>query len=387
MSSVQLVRLTDAQVEGLELIVAGLLPGTRGYGLPREEGPEPSLIVSADEPLVPGSVVHLCDRQNTPLVALAVDRVADAPGGGVCIAGEVHGLRRFEHGPARELRLSGEEDFAHAVVALFSRVVYPADVLRAIAQAGTSPLVLAAQGSLSRKESAALVATVVEAGQLIPGSQVYYIPRAADFEPIGDVSATVLEGLGAQRVLDFRRLERETSLGAVVLFTGLSGSGKSTVAAAVADKLAEVSLRNVVLLDGDHVRAELSSELGFSAEDRRTNLLRQAWVGARVAEAGGIAICAPIAPLESTRQEMRRRVEPDSAFVLVHVATPLEVAEARDRKGLYAKARAGKLPDFTGIDSPYEAPSNADVEIDTSIHSVEESVKMIIDRLFERGLL
>ena len=131
-------------------------------------------------------------------------------------------------------------------------------------------------------------------------------------------------------------------------------------------KFLEQGGRPLTLLDGDLVRKHLSSELGFSMEHRNLNIRRIGFVAAEITKNGGIAICAPIAPYDATRRDVRRMIEPVGGFVLVHVATPLEVCEQRDRKGLYAKARAGVLQQFTGISDPYEAPADADLVIDTT---------------------
>ena len=139
-----------------------------------------------------------------------------------------------------------------------------------------------------------------------------------------------------------------------MFFTGLSGSGKSTVANALMVKLMEMGGRPVTLLDGDLVRKHLSSELGFSKEHRDLNIQRIGYVASEITKNGGIAICAPIAPYSATRKIVREMIEPLGGFIEIHVATPIEVCEARDRKGLYAKARAGILKGFTGIDDPYE---------------------------------
>ena len=144
--------------------------------------------------------------------------------------------------------------------------------------------------------------------------------------------------------------------GAVVLLSGLSGSGKSTIARALADRIEDSGERRVSLLDGDEVRRLLSAGLGFDRESRELNVRRIGYVAALVAEHGGLAVCAPIAPFAAARADMRARAEAVGEFVLVHVATPLEVCEARDRKGLYAKARAGLVPEFTGISSPTRCP-------------------------------
>lgn len=178
--------------------------------------------------------------------------------------------------------------------------------------------------------------------------------------------------------------------GAVVFFTGLSGSGKSTVARALAAQLDDDGLRTT-LLDGDAVRHHLSKGLGFDRESRELNVERIGYVAALVAEHGGIAVAAPIAPFATGRARVRALAEDAGAhFVLVHVSTPLEVCEARDRKGFYARARAGEIAEFTGISSPYEEPADADVVIDTSHVPVEEAVRTVraalAARLGERDL-
>ncbi len=166
--------------------------------------------------------------------------------------------------------------------------------------------------------------------------------------------------------------------GFTVFFTGLSGSGKSTIAKALLVKLLEMGGRPVTLLDGDLVRKHLSSELGFSKEHRDLNILRIGYVASEITKNGGIAVCAPIAPYDSVRRGVRNMIAPLGGFMLVHVATPIEVCEERDRKGLYAKARAGIIKEFTGISDPYEEPADADVVIDTTEVSPEQAAHQII---------
>jgi sulfate adenylyltransferase len=173
--------------------------------------------------------------------------------------------------------------------------------------------------------------------------------------------------------------------GLTIFFTGLSGSGKSTLANALLVKLLETGGRPVTLLDGDLVRKHLSSELGFSKEHRTLNVRRIGYVASEVTRSGGIAICALIAPHDAIRQEVRRMIEPLGGFVLVHVSTSLEVCEARDRKGLYAKARAGLLPAFTGISDPYEPPGDADLTIDTATESSAAAAQTVFDYLKASG--
>ncbi len=175
--------------------------------------------------------------------------------------------------------------------------------------------------------------------------------------------------------------------GFTIFFTGLSGAGKSTIAHALMIKLLEVGGRPVTLLDGDIVRKNLSSELGFSREHRDLNIRRIGFVASEITKNRGIAICAPIAPYDSVRKEVREMIEELGGFFLVHIATPIEVCEERDRKGLYAKARAGIIKEFTGISDPYEIPEDADLEITTLEHSPEESVQEILLFLEQQGYL
>ncbi|HJQ95615.1 MAG TPA: adenylyl-sulfate kinase, partial [Acidimicrobiia bacterium] len=167
----------------------------------------------------------------------------------------------------------------------------------------------------------------------------------------------------------------------------LSGSGKSTIANALLVKLLEMGGRPVTMLDGDLVRKNLSSELGFSKEHRDLNIRRIGYVASEITKAGGIAICAPIAPYDNTRRHVRALVESNGGFVLVHVATSLEVCESRDRKGLYAKARAGLIPEFTGVSDPYEEPADAEVTIDTTAYSPEEAANQILLYLERLGYI
>ncbi|HXA62038.1 MAG TPA: adenylyl-sulfate kinase, partial [Streptosporangiaceae bacterium] len=173
--------------------------------------------------------------------------------------------------------------------------------------------------------------------------------------------------------------------GVTVFFTGLSGSGKSTVARGLADALVERGGRTVSLLDGDVVRQLLSAGLTFSKQDRDLNIRRIGYVAAEVTRHGGVAICAPIAPYAATRAEVRRMVSEQGDFVLVHVSTPLAECERRDRKGLYAKARAGLIPEFTGISDPYEEPGDAELTLDTSTISPEAAVEAVLELLAAGG--
>ncbi len=175
--------------------------------------------------------------------------------------------------------------------------------------------------------------------------------------------------------------------GFTVFFTGLSGAGKSTIANGLMIRLLEMGDRPVTLLDGDVVRKHLSSELGFSREHRDINVTRIGFVASEITKHGGVAICAPIAPYENTRQTVRSMIEPYGPFIEVHMATPLAVCEERDRKGLYALARAGKIAEFTGISDPYEIPQSPELTIDTSVCRNERAVQMLILELENLGLI
>ncbi len=174
--------------------------------------------------------------------------------------------------------------------------------------------------------------------------------------------------------------------GVVLFLTGLSGSGKSTIAHGVADALLQTGERTVTVLDGDVVRRELSKGLTFSKADRDLNIRRIGWVAAEIGRHGGMSICCPIAPYAAARAQARELAQGAGAgFLLVWVATPLEVCEARDRKGWYAKARAGQLKGMTGIDDPYEEPTDADLVVDTSDLSADAAVKIVLAHLAEGG--
>ncbi len=172
--------------------------------------------------------------------------------------------------------------------------------------------------------------------------------------------------------------------GVTVFLTGLSGAGKSTIADALVAQL-EAEGRPVTVLDGDVVRTHLSSELTFSRAHRDLNIARIGWVAGEIVRHGGTVVVAAIAPYEAAREQARALVEKHGRFVLVHLATPLEVCERRDVKGLYARARAGEIAGFTGVSDPYEPPSHAEVVLDTSVTALEESVRRIVAAMESSG--
>jgi sulfate adenylyltransferase len=244
---------------------------------------------------------------------------------------------------------------------------------------------------------------------VLPAGDWAYDPRAEVWRPLSLIEAgTEQADLSADQLGDLldagasvpewftppavaRELRRarppRSERGFVLFLTGLSGSGKSTIARDLRDVLTERGDRRVSLLDGDLVRRLLSAGLTFSREDRDLNVTRIGFVAAEVARHGGIAICAPIAPFARARAQVREMVSEVGDFLLIHVATPVEVCEARDRKGLYAKARAGLITQFTGISDPYEEPADADLVIDTSLLTEHEAVAAVLRMLTSGGWL
>jgi sulfate adenylyltransferase len=233
-------------------------------------------------------------------------------------------------------------------------------------------------------------------------NRAQYIPveEASDSDKVLNISGTELrrrlaEGLEIPDWFSFPDVVAELrrthpprhKQGFTVFFTGLSGSGKSTIANALMMKLMETGGRAISLLDGDVVRKNLSSELGFSKEHRDLNIRRIGYVASEITKNGGIAICAPIAPYASTRRIVRDMISRLGGFIEIHVATPLDVCEDRDRKGLYAKARAGIIKEFTGISDPYEVPENPEMEIDTANISPDLAAHRIMLKLESMGFM
>ena len=233
-------------------------------------------------------------------------------------------------------------------------------------------------------------------------NRAQYIPidEAGDDDNVLNISGTELrrrlqEGLDIPEWFSFQDVVVELrrthpprhKQGYTVFFTGLSGSGKSTIANALMVKLMEMGGRPVSLLDGDIVRKNLSSELGFSKEHRDLNIRRIGYVASEITKNGGIAICAPIAPYTATRRAIRESISAVGGFVEIHVATSVEVCEQRDRKGLYALARAGKIKEFTGISDPYEVPENAEMVIDTVDITPDLAAHRILVKLESMGFI
>ena len=244
---------------------------------------------------------------------------------------------------------------------------------------------------------------------MVPFQAMVYVQDRAEYMPASEVTEgqTVLnvsgtefrrrlqQGLDIPEWFSFPEVVRELRKtypsrdrqGFTVFFTGLSGAGKSTIANALMVKLMELGGRRITLLDGDVVRKNLSSELGFSREHRDLNVLRIGYVASEITKNGGIAVCAPIAPYETTRREVRDMIEDVGSFIEVHVSTPIDICEGRDRKGLYAKARAGLIKGFTGIDDPYQTPANPELRIDSTECSPDQAAQRVILKLESMGFI
>ncbi|MDG1972959.1 MAG: bifunctional sulfate adenylyltransferase/adenylylsulfate kinase [Paracoccaceae bacterium] len=245
--------------------------------------------------------------------------------------------------------------------------------------------------------------------EMVPFKHMVYVQERAEYQPADEVAegATVLnisgtelrrrlqEGLDIPEWFSFPEVVTElrktkparSKQGFTVFFTGLSGSGKSTIANALMVKLMELGGRPVTLLDGDVVRKHLSSELGFSKEHRDINIQRIGYVASEITKNGGIAICAPIAPYTATRRTVREMIEEYGAFIEVHVATSVKECERRDRKGLYKLAREGKIKEFTGISDPYEVPEKAELVVDTINVAPDDCAHDVMLKLESMGLI
>lgn len=366
----------------------------------------------------------LVDGEGAPVADVVVDSAWSAGKQQVAVSGPVRPREHPQHAfaalaqPARDVRTQIEPLGARGL--LIDRPLLAAEV-SALAEVGEDvPVLLLVRTVDAAVPVEVLIKATLAAAEQIPEAHVVTAPFARRDDPADDAAlgtlvlrnygaapmdvlasdadwATVLERLdhdddaaladlvdrATLRVLRQWRPPRSRR-GLVVFFTGLSGSGKSTVARALVERLHETD-RSVTVLDGDVARRMLSSGLGFSRQDRDTNIRRLGWVGAEVARHGGLAVLAPIAPFASTRAEVRRMVQAQGDLVLVWISTPLEECERRDRKGLYAKARRGEIPDFTGISSPYEQPDDADLVVDTTDVSVDDAVDRVMAYLSDGG--
>lgn len=260
----------------------------------------------------------------------------------------------------------------------------------------------AAQALLQAHEKELGIAIVPFPAMVYAANRDVYLPstEVVENDDVRDISGTQLRRhlrdgteipswFSFPEVVDILR-ERHparSARGFALFFTGLSGAGKSTIAQAVLARLLERTARPVTVLDGDEVRRHVSKGLGFSREDRDANVTRIGYIASEVVRHGGIAICAPIAPFATARGEARRLVEAHGSFIEIHVATAIEVCEARDRKGLYTQARAGKIANFTGVNDPYEIPEAPELSLDGDAASPEVLALRVLDLLVEKDLI
>ncbi|WP_239021731.1 adenylyl-sulfate kinase [Nocardioides jishulii] len=386
------------ELDDLELLLSGALAPRTRFDDPRD----PDALVTLDLPEeLRGRAVELVDPEGLPLARVEAD-------------GSLTSLSHAQYGPFRRLHLTPAQ----------ARSSYPGrswipvddalttDELNRLRHRGAVVLLALTGVGTPRLSPVALVRATVAAAKVLPDAVVVAVPLAAHGDAAADarlrerVVTTYANGDPVwplppraveptltdfpAEVAEVVRQDRPAPAdqGLVLFFTGLSGSGKSTLARALMDRVLEQGRRTVTSLDGDVVRRNLSAGLTFSKADRETNIRRIGWVAAEIARHGGLAVCSPIAPFAQTRAEVREMVESaGGAFFLVHVATPVEECERRDRKGLYAKARRGEIPEFTGISSPYEAPTDASVVVDTTGRSIEDALDDVVQALAESGLL
>lgn len=388
---------TPAELDDLELLVGGGFAPVRHYGEPG--GPTlPALPHDVAAQADAAGAVELVDPEGLPLARVSLPD------------GAVEPLAHPQFGPFRRLYLTP----AQTAAAYRGRTFVPvrdalsARQLAALADLGPVVLLALVGTDTPTLSVPALLRASLAAADLLPDAAVVAVPLTAASHADPERRARVLAAYaGADPVHDLEPEDAATrtlpptiaeivsgdspapgEIGLVVFFTGFSGSGKSTLARALTDRLLEQGQRRVTSLDGDVVRRMLSAGLGFSREDRETNIRRIGWVAAEVSRHGGVAICSPIAPFDQTRQQVREMVRAaGGAFVLVHVATSLAECERRDRKGLYARARRGEIPDFTGISSPYEEPTDAEVRVDTEGRSIEAALADVWHALVAAGHL
>jgi sulfate adenylyltransferase len=385
---------TPRELDDLELLTIGALAPVTRFN-------EPDSLVTLELPpeLVEAGAVELVDPEGLPLAVVRTDTED---------GWEVEALTHAQFGPFRRLYLTPAETRERYAGRTFVPVSDALTDTQLAELDGLGPVTLLALvgDGTPALPAVGLLRASLTAAAMLPDATVVAVPLAAHGDPEGDHALGVqvvanyagdddVHGLATEgelppeiaHVVDFYE-RRPDEQGLVLFFTGLSGSGKSTLARALTDRILEQGSRTVTSLDGDVVRRNLSTGLTFSKEDRETNIRRIGWVAAEISRHSGIAVCSPIAPFDDTRQQVRAMVDAaGGSFFLVHVATPLEECERRDRKGLYAKARRGEIPEFTGISSPYQEPDDADVRVDTTGRSIEDALDDVIAGLRDAGYL
>ncbi|MGN6780506.1 MAG: adenylyl-sulfate kinase [Marmoricola sp.] len=368
---------TARELDDLELLLAA------AYA-PRDRFDE-------DIPLdAPAGDLELVDPEGLPLARRNDD-------------GTLVALGHAAYGPFRRLHLSPaqvRERHHGSLVVPLNRAPSQADLDAITAARDGRPVVLLALCGVGTPQGltpVGLLRVALRAADLLGDAHVVAVPlpvhdggrldaqlraQVIGNYAVGEVYDEISGGEPASALSEIVEHDQPGERGVVVFFTGLSGSGKSTLARALQDQVLEHGSRTITSLDGDVVRRHLSAGLTFSREDRETNIRRIGWVAAEIARHGGVASCSPIAPFDATRRAVRELVEDAGGeFVLIHVATPLEECERRDRKGLYAKARAGEIADFTGISSPYEEPEDAAVVVDTTGRSIQDALADVVAAL------
>jgi sulfate adenylyltransferase len=379
---------SPSELDDLELLLSGALAPLANFG----DVSDPGITLSLPPELADAPEIELVDPEGLPLALYRPDSLT--------------ALATPAYGPFRRLHLTPTEAkrlYDGSLVVPVAAPLTDDDLTRiAEAQSGRGVVLLALNGTGTPQDvtPVGLVRVSLAAAALLEArgvtAHVVAAPLPAhgdaDYDhelgllvagnyATGEVLAVTGEGEWPEEIAAIVEQDQpdDDERGFVVFFTGLSGSGKSTLARALHDVILEDGRRTVTSLDGDVVRRNLSKGLSFSKEDRETNIRRIGWVAAEIARHHGIAICSPIAPFDSTRKQVRQMVEDAGGlFVLVHVSTPLEECERRDRKGLYAKARAGEIPEFTGISSPYDVPTDAAIHIDTTGRTIEDCLGDLI---------
>ncbi len=387
------------ELDDLELLLSGALAPQTTFDDPHAG----AVTLTLPPELEDAPEVELVDPEGLPLAAYSI-----VEGRATSVSGPrtLTALSTPSHGPFRRLQLTPtqvHEQYAGALTVPVAGPLTDGDLALIDQKAEGRAVVLLVLNGTGTPEDVSpvgLVRTALVASDLLTAtSHVVTVPLASHGDPAadhelgrqvvanyatGDVLGLVGDGEWPDEIAVIVAEDQpgDDERGFVVFFTGLSGSGKSTLAQALKDLILEDGRRTVTSLDGDVVRRNLSAGLSFSKADRETNIRRIGWVAAEIGRHRGIAICSPIAPFDQTRKQVRQMVEDAGAeFVLVHVATPLEECERRDRKGLYAKARSGEIPEFTGISSPYEEPADATVRIDTTGRTIEDALGDLMPHL------
>jgi sulfate adenylyltransferase len=389
------------ELDDLELLLSGALAPLTSFS----DVSDPGITLALPPELADAPEVELVDPEGLPLARYSP--------GGRAASGQARPqltpLATPTYGPFRRLHLTpaeAREQYAGALVVPLAAPLTAEDfglIEQQAGDCGVVLLVLSGTGTPQHVSPVGLVRATLVAAELLErngyATHVVVAPLPSHGDPAydhelgqqvaanyatGEILAVPGAGDWPDEIVTIVDQDQpaEDERGFVVFFTGLSGSGKSTLARALHDLILEDGRRTVTSLDGDVVRRNLSAGLTFSKADRETNIRRIGWVAAEIARHRGIALCSPIAPFDETRKQVRQMVEnAGGEFVLVHVATPLEECERRDRKGLYAKARAGEIPEFTGISSPYEEPEDATVRIDTTGRTLEDALRDLMPHL------